>query len=51
MHKWLLHDHPDGQGLLQVKVPPHPLPKSPPQYCPPVGLHVSGVHVPLGMHW
>jgi hypothetical protein len=44
------HAQPAWQGALQSKVPPQPSPILPPQYCPPVGLQVSGVQL-VGTHW
>ena len=51
LHRWPVQVQPDGQALLHVRVPPQRFPRSPPQYWPPVGLQVSGVQAPLGMHW
>ena len=50
-HTLLAHDQPAGQAALQSMEPPHPLPSFPPQYCPPVGVQLIGVQVPLGTHW
>jgi hypothetical protein len=38
------------QGALQSNAPPQPSPIRPPQYWPPVGLQVRGVHGE-GTHW
>ena len=46
----LAHDQPAGQAALQSMDPPQPSPSVPPQYCPPGGVQLSGVQVPLGTH-
>ena len=50
-HTLLAHDQPAAQPALQSMEPPQPLPNLPPQYCPPVGVQLSGVQAPLGTHW
>lgn len=45
------HDQPVGQAALQFMEPPQPSPNVPPQYWPPVGLHVSAVQPEAGTHW
>src|SRR5664279_3388986 len=49
-HWWSSQIRPLEQSP-QVMLPPHPLPRTPPQYCPPEGLHESAVQPAVGTHW
>jgi hypothetical protein len=48
-HRWFWQPQPLGQSP-HVIAAPQPLPRSPPQYWPPVGVQVSAVQAPVGTH-
>jgi len=49
-HRWFSQTKPLAHGAVQLMAPPQASPRVPPQYWPPVGLHVFLLHVEPPMH-